>query len=202
MFLHGSVWHLFFNMLILFFFGTTLEMVWGQKRFLQYYLACGVGAGLLHMAISYNATVIGASGGVYAVLMAYAILYPNQYVLLMFVLPVRVKYLVIGLAAFDLLMGIRGGDGIAHFAHIGGAITGLFFFRGEIRRKLGISMGAKKKWQGYVHERRERRTDVDSANIDSILDKISEKGLENLTTTEKRILENYSRKQKEQSDQD
>lgn len=202
MFLHGSVWHLLFNMIVLFFFGSALEMVWGARRFLQYYFACGVGAGLLHMAISYNAPVIGASGAVYALLMAYAIMYPNQYVLLMFALPVKVKYLVIGLAVFDLLMGMQGGDGIAHFAHLGGAITGLFFFRGQIRRKIETSLGPKKKWKVYVQDRKERQADNEAANIDSILDKISAKGYENLTTTEKRILENYSRKHKDEPDQD
>jgi membrane associated rhomboid family serine protease len=201
MFLHGGVWHLLFNMVVLFFFGSALEMTWGSKRFLQYYLTCGVGAGLLHMAISYNSAVIGASGAVYALLMAYAILYPNQYVLLMFALPVKVKYLVVGLAVFDLLMGIRGGDGISHFAHLGGALTGLLFFRNEIRRKIGVSKAAKRKWKVHVQDRRERRTENDPANIDSILDKISEKGFNNLSTTEKRILENYSRKQKDEPDE-
>jgi len=200
MFLHGGEWHLLFNMVVLFFFGTALEMAWGSKRFLQYYLTCGVGAGLLHMAVSYNSPVIGASGAVYALLMAYAILYPNQYVLLMFTFPVKVKYLVAGLAAFNLLLGIRGGDGVAHFAHLGGVLTGLLFFRDEIRKKIGVSKAAKRKWKVHVQDRRERRTEDKSANIDSILDKISEKGLDNLSTTEKRILENYSRKQKDEQD--
>ena len=202
MFLHGGVWHLLFNMVVLFFFGSVLEMVWGARRFLQYYLVCGVGAGLLHMAVSYNSAVIGASGATYALLMAYAIMYPNQYVLLMFALPVKVKYLVVGITVFDLLMGIQGGDGIAHFAHLGGALTGLFFFRNEIRRKIGVSTGSKHKWKAFVHDRRERQADNESTNIDSILDKISAKGYENLTTTEKRILENYSRKRQEDSDGD
>ena len=177
-------------------------MVWGGRRFLQYYITCGVGAGLLHMLISYHSAVIGASGAIYAVLMAYAIMYPNQYVLLMFALPVKVKYLVLGMAVFDLLMGIQGTDGIAHFAHLGGALTGLLFFRNEIRSKIRISRGPKRKWKAFMQDRREKQNDYESANIDSILDKISAKGYENLTTTEKRILENYSRKRSEESDND
>jgi membrane associated rhomboid family serine protease len=205
MFLHGGVWHLLFNMIVLFFFGSALEMVWGAKRFLQYYLVCGVGAGLTHMAVSYNSAVIGASGAIYGLLLAYAIMYPNQYVLLMFAIPVKVKYLVAGLAAFDLLMGMQGQDGIAHFAHLGGALTGLLFFRSEIRRRIGLStrsMRAKHKWKTFVHDRRDRQSENETANIDSILDKISAKGYENLTSTEKRILENYSRKRKDESEDD
>ena len=189
-------------MVVLFFFGSALEMVWGGQRFLQYYLVCGVGAGLLHMAASYNAVVMGASGATYALLMAYAIMYPNQQVLLMFVLPIKVKHLVIGLVALSLLMGFQGGGRIAHFAHLGGMLTGLFFFRNEIRRKIGVSTRAKHKWKTIVQDRRVRQADNESTNIDSILDKISAKGYENLTTTEKRILENYSRKQQEDSDGD
>jgi membrane associated rhomboid family serine protease len=202
MFLHGGPWHLLFNMIVLFFFGSALEMVWGSRKFLQYYLVCGVGAAVLHMLVSYDATVIGASGAVYALLTAYAIMYPNQYVLLMFVLPIKVKYLAIGIVAFDLLMGLQGADGVAHFAHLGGVITGLFYFRNDIRRKIGISTGAKHKWNAFVQDRRERHTENENANIDSILDKISAKGYENLTTTEKRILENYSRKRQEDSEDD
>lgn len=202
MFLHGGVFHLLFNMVVLFFFGSALEMAWGSRRFLQYFFACGVGAALLHMVVSYHASVIGASGATYAVLMAYAIMYPNQYVYLLFPpIPIKAKYLVIGLAVIDLLLGLQGRTGIAHFAHLGGALTGLFFFRDEIRRKIEVWTGAKRKWKVYVQDSRERRADNDTANIDSILDKISEKGYENLSTTEKRILENYSRKRNEDSDE-
>jgi membrane associated rhomboid family serine protease len=202
LFLHDGIMHILFNMIVLFFFGSALEMAWGPRRFLQYYLVCGVGAGLLHMLVSYDSTVIGASGAVYAVLMAYAIMYPNQIVLLMLVLPIKVKYLVTGLVVIDLLMGIQGGGRIAHFAHLGGMLTGLFYFRDDIRRKVEGSPSAKRKWNAFVQDRRERQTDNETANIDSILDKISAKGYENLTTTEKRILENYSRKQQEDSDGD
>jgi membrane associated rhomboid family serine protease len=202
MFLHDGLWHLLFNMIVLFFFGSGLEMTWGGKQFLRYYVVCGVGAGLLHMVASFNNPVVGASGAVYAVLLAYALLYPNQQVLLWFVFPVKVKYLVAGIAVIELYMGLRVQSGIAHFAHLGGALTGLFFFRSYIRQRLQLSLGAKRKWKSYVQDRREKHDEQENANIDSILDKISAKGYENLTTTEKRILENYSRKRQEETDQD
>jgi membrane associated rhomboid family serine protease len=202
MFLHGNVIHILFNMIVLFFLGTNLEMTWGANRFLKYYIACGVGAGLLHMLISYNSPVIGASGATYGLMIAFAILYPNQVVLFMFVFPVKIKYLVAGFIVFDLLMGVRGGDGIAHFAHLGGALTGLLFFRKELGQRLRFSTNTKRKWKAHVRDRQDNRENRDSTNIDSILDKISAKGYDNLTTTEKRILENYSRKRNEESDRD
>ena len=177
-------------------------MTWGGNRFLKYYLACGVGAGLLHMLISYNTAVIGASGATYGIMMAFALLYPNQVVLFMFIFPIKIKYLVAGFMVFDLLMGLWGSDGVAHFAHLGGALTGLLFFRNELKQRLRFSTNVKRKWKTTVRERQNRREDRNSDNIDSILDKISAKGYENLTTTEKRILENYSRKRNEESDQD
>ncbi len=202
MFLHGGVFHLLFNMVVLFFLGTTLEATWGANRFLKYYLACGAGAGLLHLLISYNSSVIGASGATYGVMMAFAILYPNQIVLFMFFFPIKIKYLVAGFMVFDLLMGVWGSDSIAHFAHLGGALTGLLFFRNELKQRLRLSTNTKRRWNAHVRERKDRREDRDSDNIDSILDKISAKGYENLTTTEKRILENYSRKRNEDSGRD
>jgi membrane associated rhomboid family serine protease len=202
MFLHGGVFHLLFNMFILFIFGNTLEMAWGSKQFLKYYLACGIGGGMLSLVFNYNAIVLGASAAIFGLLLAYAIMYPNQYILLWFVVPVKAKYLVAGLAVLDLYMGLKGPTGVAHFAHLGGAFTGLFFFRAQLTNRLRFSVGAKRKWKTYTEERRERHDDQEVANIDSILDKISAKGMDNLTTTEKRILENYSRKRKEDSEED
>lgn len=201
MFLHDGFWHLFFNMLILFFFGSALETVWGGRHFLKYYVVCGVGAGLFHMIFSYNHPVIGASGAVFGLYLAYAMVFPNNYVYLYFLIPVKAKHLVAGLTIFQLIMGISGPSGIAYFAHLGGMATGLLFFRGYLKDKLRSSSGAPHKWRSFVNNQRERRRDHETANIDSILDKISAKGYDNLSTTEKRILENYSRKRSQENDQ-
>jgi hypothetical protein len=152
--------------------------------------------------LSYNAPIIGASGAVFGVLLAFALIYPNQQLLLWFVIPIKAKYLVAGLVVLDLYMGVRGPSGIAHFAHLGGAFTGLFFFRSQIAARLRFNLGPRRKWKSYVRQRQEQQEDQETANIDSILDKISAKGMDNLTTTEKRILENYSRKRKEDSRDD
>jgi membrane associated rhomboid family serine protease len=199
MFLHGGFWHLFFNMLVLWFFGNMVESVWGARRFLRYYIACGIGGALLHMALQYNASVVGASGAIFGVYLATAMLFPDAQVYLYFLIPVKVKYFVIGLAVLQLAQGISGPSGIAYFAHIGGMLAGLFFFRHDIARRLKFAHGPQRQWKAYVKEERRRDEEKKEDNIDSILDKISAKGYDNLTPTEKRILENYSRQRPDDS---
>lgn len=204
MFLHGGFWHLFFNMMVLWFFGNMVESVWGARRFLRYYLACGIGGALLHMAFEYNASVVGASGAIFGVYLATAMLFPDAQVYLYFLIPVKVKYFVIGLAVLQLAQGISGPSGIAYFAHMGGMLAGLFFFRHEIARRAGFARGPQRRWKSYQAEERRREetrrdTPRDENNIDSILDKISAKGYDNLTPTEKHILENYSRQRNDDS---
>ena len=153
MFMHANFQHIFFNMFALWMFGRVLEQVWGPKRFLTYYLVCGVGAGLVQELVQYidYSTVlssytavktefgtiamseylnmmrtVGASGAVYGILLAFAMLFPNSE---MFVfplpMPIKAKYFVLGYFVLELFLGFSGGDGIAHFAHLGGMIFGL-----------------------------------------------------------------------------
>ncbi|WP_302576696.1 rhomboid family intramembrane serine protease [Phocaeicola barnesiae] len=153
MFLHANFQHIFFNMFAVWMFGRVLEQVWGPKRFLTYYLICGIGAGLIQEVVQYieyatvlsnydsvqtpfgiipmseylnQMTTVGASGAVYGILLAFGMLFPNSE---MFVfplpVPIKAKYFVLGYAALELVLGITGGDGIAHFAHLGGMLFGL-----------------------------------------------------------------------------
>ena len=200
MFLHGGLMHLLFNMLMLWLFGSTLEAVWGSRQFLRYYVVCGLGGAVFSLIFSYNNYVIGASGAIFGLYLAYAMMFPDNHVYLYFLVPIKAKYLVAGLALFQLVSGISGPSGIAYFAHLGGMAAGLFFFRHELARKLRSHHNPRKRWQAFKEERKETQESHDTANIDSILDKISAKGYDKLTTTEKRILENYSRKQKEDSE--
>lgn len=123
--------HILFNMFALWMFGRVLENVWGPKRFLLFYLACGVGAAITHLAVQYftggYSAAVGASGAVMGILAAFAYLFPNTELYIMFIpVPVKAKWAVIGLAAIDLFGGVANfsGDNIAHFAHLGGALTG------------------------------------------------------------------------------
>lgn len=200
MFLHGGFWHLFFNLIVLWFLGTMIESAWGPARFLRYYILCGVGGGLLHALLQYNAPVVGASGAIFGLYFAAAMLFPDQYLYIYFMIPVKVKYFVIGLTILQLANGIAGPSGIAYFAHLGGMLAGAILFRGEIMRRLRFNAGPRRRWQAHIREQRRQDDEASRNNIDSILDKISAKGYETLTSTEKRILENYSRQRKDSSE--
>jgi membrane associated rhomboid family serine protease len=200
MFLHGGFWHLFFNLIVLWFLGSMIESMWGPTRLLRYYIVCGVGGGILHAILQYNASVVGASGAIFGLYFAAAMLFPDQYLYIYFLIPVKVKYFVIGLTVLQLANGIAGPSGIAYFAHLGGMLAGALMFRGEIMRRLRFNAGPRRRWQAHIRERRRQDEETNRDNIDSILDKISAKGYETLTPTEKRILENYSRQRKDSSE--
>lgn len=124
-FMHANFDHIFFNMFALWMFGTVLEQVWGTKRFIFYYLFCGVGAGLITTLISPSVTV-GASGAIYGILLAFGMLFPNERIYLYFLVPIKAKWFVIGYGLIELFEGVfRSYDGIAHFAHLGGMLFGL-----------------------------------------------------------------------------
>ncbi|NVK28665.1 MAG: rhomboid family intramembrane serine protease [Flavobacteriia bacterium] len=148
MFMHSPLdfGHIFLNMLILWMFGTRLENQWGSKRFLNFYLLCGLGAAALHMGVlwyefNYGATnlvrgtayytnAVGASGAIYGILLAYGMMYPNEPIYLYFLFPIRAKYFVAILAILELFNGVTNpGSTVAHFAHLGGMLFGYFILR-------------------------------------------------------------------------
>ncbi len=152
MFMHADLGHLAFNMLSLFFFGPMIEAVWGARRFLFYYLFCGFGAMALHLGVQWwelqqagillsdwNGAMLGASGAIFGIFVAFAYLFPNQIIQLLFPpVAMRAKYFVLIMAGLELFMGVRGyRTGIAHFAHLGGALFGflllLYWYKGRFR---------------------------------------------------------------------
>jgi membrane associated rhomboid family serine protease len=126
MFSHANLNHIFMNMLGLFFIGPILEQRLGPKRFLFLYLAAGVGAVILHAILGGGAPVLGASGCLLGVVVAFAMMYPDMEMMLMFIpIPIKAKYLVSAFVLGDLLLGFgNASTGIAHFAHLGGAVVG------------------------------------------------------------------------------
>lgn len=136
MFLHAGFTHLLLNMLGLWFFGTVLERVWGANRLLIFYVACGLGAAVISQLIDQfvfgqiGGRMVGASGAIYGILVAFAYYFPNQKIMLIFLpVPIAAKVFVPALLLIDLSAGVTGfsifGANIAHFAHIGGALVGL-----------------------------------------------------------------------------
>ena len=147
MFMHGGIGHLFFNMFALVIFGSALERVWGSKRFLQFYLLCGIGAFLIFEAtvgyklynyygqISFDESyglVIGASGAVYGLLLGFGMLFPNTELMLLFPpIPIKAKFFVIlyGLLELSMAMSNNQGDNVAHVAHLGGMVVGYILIK-------------------------------------------------------------------------
>ena len=196
MFLHGGFWHIALNMFVIYMFGSALEQVWGSDRFLKYYFVCGLGAAAFSFVFSYNTTVIGASGAGYGILLAYAILFPDAQIYVWGLLPVRARTLVIVLIVIEFASGIMGQDGIAHFAHLGGMAAGFLYMKGD----RGFYRWWRKMMNGFGRGDRPRwsrggggsRPDADTIN--AILDKISREGYGSLSESERRILDEYSKK--------
>ncbi len=132
MFLHANFSHLFFNMFALWMFGRSLEYELGSKRFLIYYMVCGIGAALLQLLVGWleggplNVPTVGASGAVFGLLLAFAMLHPNDVIMLLFPpIALKAKYFVIIYGVIELLLGVSGSmDNVAHFAHLGGMLWG------------------------------------------------------------------------------
>ena len=146
-FMHGSWTHIFFNMLALFMFGSDIERLWGPRRYLFYYMACVVSAGVVQLAVSAltgapSGGVVGASGGIFGVLLAFGMMFPRRMVMLLFPpIPMRAWVLVTAYGAIELFMGITGTQpGVAHFAHLGGMAGGFVliqYWRGRLPIRPG-----------------------------------------------------------------
>lgn len=223
-FLHADFWHLFFNMLMLWMFGLELENMWGSKKFLIYYLMCGIGGALLQLLSPPNAPTIGASGAVFGVMVAFAMSFPDRYIYVYFLVPVKAKYLIGFLIVIEFLsVGSASMSFIAHLVHIGGALTGFLFILFDRHRSINIENILKSfKKPKETHEFKSRQQPyrspfnkqrdvqdaefydinnskrdelkVDQDEIDRILDKISQSGYKNLTDREKRVLFEASKK--------
>jgi membrane associated rhomboid family serine protease len=218
-FVHGDFWHLFFNMVFgLWMFGMEVEHAWGPKKFLIYYLSCGVVAGLAQLFLSpifepaFGPTV-GASGAIYGVLVAFATMFPDRYVFVYFLIPIKVKYLVIVLIAYGV-WSVGGPGNVANLAHLGGAVAGYLYLiydrhRLQIGRRSADSFQsgmASAPWsrptssvgdiidakvfdisESKSFEKKDSPIDAQK-RIDEILDKISRSGYQSLSEEEKKIL--------------
>lgn len=212
MFVHGGFMHLFMNMLALFFFGPPLEQKWGSRFFLRFYLVTGLGAAAFSVLL-YSLTgptiMVGASGAIFGLLVAFALNWPDAKIFLYFVFPVPAKWFVAALGAFTLLSTVQGSaDGVAHWAHLGGLVTGFVYLRyGERISRLAHRMLYKERpapTRGRKRRpappppppssRRRRRVDGDSLDeVDRILDKIRADGMDSLSARERAFLDEVSR---------
>ena len=237
MFMHGGFQHIFFNMFALWMFGVVVENTWGPKKFLFYYIVCGIGAGLVQELVQYSNYVIegmasfqtvntgdavlpmdqylnlwntvGASGAVYGILLAFGMLYPEQRIFnFPLPVPIKAKWFVMIYVAIELFsaLGTRG-DGIAHFAHLGGMFFGWLIIkywklhpgsdyyggRGEqffdnMKRKWEMRKGKDAQKDNNPDREHDARKKENDEEIDRILDKIKRSGYDSLTAEEKRRL--------------
>lgn len=195
MFLHstGYILHLVFNMFVLWMFGTEIEYKWGSKAFGKFYFMAGLAGGLLTLIIFPHQPVpmIGASGAIYGVLIAYWLAFPNRLLYIYFLFPVKVKWAIPGMIILGFLFS---GGGVAHMAHLGGALFGLIYLKidwARFRFSRRIKNLRRRRGEAKLQRNRQQAQEV-MKRVDAILDKINEVGIENLTREERQFLEEAS----------
>jgi len=217
MFLHGDIWHLLLNMLVLFFFGAPLERQWGSSEFLRYYLLCGLGGVAFSFFFAPASSIIGASAAVYGLMLAFAWHWPDAPIYIWGIFPVKARWLVGFFFVLTFVSAFGGaGGGVAHFAHLGGLVAGVAYLRyGE-----GWTSQIAGRWSRPTSDRvtvvsgpaarteeRKRKVRVRSPQsprgeeelldeVDRILDKISAQGMNSLTLAERRTLDEVSRQRR------
>jgi membrane associated rhomboid family serine protease len=170
MFVHSqsSFFHILFNMLALWMFGTELERMWGQRFFLKYYFVCGIGAAATTLILSfvplqafdglYHSLTVGASGAIYGILLAYALYFPSRPILLFLIFPVPAKYFVMIVGGIALLSSMGGsGGGIAHTTHLGGLVAGYLYLK---RGKMHLVSELQYRFLKWRINRMRRKFDV------------------------------------------
>ena len=198
MFIHGDFFHVFMNMFVLWMFGSEMESIWGKKEFLKFYFITGIGSGLIWLVFNFsgNAVLIGASGAIYGILLAYGLMFPNRKVLIYFLFPVKVKYFVIflGLMAFVSSLSYSGSN-ISHLTHLSGMMIGFVYMKSKWTiKRLSLLLNsylASIKYKKSI--KKEKRLANIQANVDKLLDKVSEVGFDSLSEDEKDKLFTYSK---------
>ena len=199
LFFHGGIWHVLINMFVLWMFGSELETVWGKKEFLKYYFITGIGSGLVTIVFSLNSLipVVGASGAVYGILLAYGLTFPNRYVYLYFLIPVKVKFfvIVIGGIAFFSSIG-SGSSGVSHLTHLSGMLIGLGYLKSNFQLDMvkNILVKQKDEIRHRIIKNKRRRDEDLRFEVDQLLDRINEVGYDGLSDKEKKFLYEASKK--------
>jgi membrane associated rhomboid family serine protease len=234
MFVHAWIAHLAFNMFTLWMFGPRLEQEWGTRTFVQFYLWCGLGGAIAHLVFAHQSSVVGASGAISGVLVAYALSWPDEEVYLFGVIPMRSRWLVLALLAMNVFYALSPGARIDWTAHVGGMAFGWVFLKlytlGGITRVKGwvstvpdesedmpraVPRGrlpSRDRARGVdevvarsnavvlreskplQHVPRQETPKEYAAKVNRVLDKISQQGIGSLTRDERRLLEDMSRK--------
>jgi len=196
MFIHADFFHIFMNMFVLWMFGSEMESLWGREGFIKYYFITGIGSGLVWLLFNINkpfTILIGASGAIYGLLLAYGLMFPNRKILIYFLFPVKVKYFVVflGIMAFISSMGTSGSN-ISHVTHLSGMVIGYIYIKSPWTwPKMLLWINSK------VIDVKQRKKETRKMNmqqkVDRLLDRINKVGYDNLTEEEKEDLYFHSR---------
>jgi membrane associated rhomboid family serine protease len=199
LFIHKDFLHVFFNMFVLWMFGSELESIWGRRFFLKYYFLTGIGSGLVWLALNItntNYVLAGASGAVYGVLLAFGMMFPNRTVYLYFLFPIKVKYLVMILVAAEFILSMNSAADISHITHLSAVLIGFIYLRYHWRWK-DIKFSIRKHFAELnftIKNKNETKRLILQQEIDHILDKINKVGYDALSKEEKDTLYTSSRK--------
>ncbi len=203
LFLHGGIFHWLFNMLVLWMFGRELEVRWGTPFFLKFFFICGLGSALFVLVVSPNSPIptIGASGAVFGILTAFAMLFPHAVMYLYFVIPMKAWQAVVLFGLIEFFAGMSGGGaGIGRFAHLGGMVTAYLYLRSGDFFRIRIG-GFFRGWKsGFKNPFNRSKTVVFHevtddlvVEVDRILEKVLKEGSDSLTPKERDIMNRYSK---------
>ena len=192
MFFHGDIWHVLINMFVLWMFGSELERVWGKKNFLRFYFITGAGSGLGTMLFGLESTIpiVGASGAIYGILLAYGVMFPNRTVYLYGIIPIKSIWFVIGIGVIAFFSSFNNFTNISHLTHLFGMIIGYLYLKRPVHfRSLWFSV-FKKVLEYRIQNQEEKisRSVEIERDLNSILDKINREGFKSLTQEEEKRL--------------
>lgn len=199
LFLHGGIWHVLFNMLALWMFGIELEQMWGTRKFLSFYAITGIGSGVVSLLLGLwsDPFIIGASGAVLGILTAFAYYFPERQILIFFLFPVPARFAVLIFGFISLILAYQNTGGIAHLTHLGGIVIALLYLKFYNDIIAWFYRIRAKRREKKIRQRSEQKIERDKyfeEVIDPILKKISEKGMDSLTSDELEKLKSVSRK--------
>ncbi len=201
MFVHDGFGHIFFNMLALFFFGPRLELELGETKFLGLYFSSGIAGALLSSFFAFNTSIIGASGGVFGIMLGFAYYWPKEKIFIYGIFPVQARYLVLCMTILSLAGGVTGSaDGVAHFAHLGGYLGGYLFLLGFGRkRQIGsivkppsVKVASEKDLRRWSAIRRDGLHPVNRDELDRLMGIIKKSGAGALMQREVDFLDRLS----------
>ena len=197
LFFHGGIWHVLINMFVLWMFGSELERIWGKHRFLKFYFMTGIGSGLITMFFSLKSMtpIVGASGAVYGVLLAYGLTYPNRQIYLYGIIPIKSIWFVIGIGFIAFMSSFNNLSQVSHITHLSGMLIGYLMLKRPFQWKNFWFSIRKKTLEYQVLQKEKKLSHIQKIehDVDIILDKINREGFDKLSKDEQDQLYESSR---------